>query len=813
MGHKFCEVERTNFILRKEMRSVKIVNRLKDGTLIFDGAMGTMLQNRGLKLGELPEMLNFSAPEIVIEIHKSYVDAGADVVTTNTFGANELKLAGSPYTVEEVIHKAVVNARTACEGTDTYVALDIGPIGELLAPMGTLSFQEAYEIFKRQVVQGVKSGADLILIETMTDLYEAKAAVLAAKENANVPVFCTMSFEANGRTFTGCTPEAMVLVLEGLGVNALGVNCSLGPKELGPIVDHILKIATVPVMVQANAGLPTVVEGRTVFNVLPEDFARHGCNFVEKGVKIVGGCCGTTDRYIEGLKEVLKDRQPGKIEAATLTGVCTPTKVVEIQGVRVIGERINPTGKKLLKEALRSGNLDYILREAIAQVDAGAHILDVNVGLPEINEEEIMEKIVQEIQSILDVPLQIDSTNPKAIEKGLRIYNGKAIVNSVNGEDKVLERILPIVKKYGAAVVGLTLDERGIPKTAEARFEIAEKIVDRALSYGIKREDVYIDCLTLTAAAQQEEVQETLKTIQLVKKHLNVKTVLGVSNVSFGLPNRDLLNRTFLAASIFAGLDLPIINPLDQGMMETIVASQVLWNQDKSAEAYLKYHQNQPKTEVGSKPKMAQSQEDLFNMIIKGIRDEAKIATENLLQEKAPLDIVNQYIVPALDFVGERYEKGDLFLPQLIQSAETVKSAFEVIKKKLKENAHSDISNGKILLATVKGDIHDIGKNIVKVLLENYNYEIIDLGRDVPKEKIVEEVVKNKIKLVGLSALMTTTVKNMEETIEALKKMDPECIVMVGGAVLNPEYAEMIKADYYAKDAKDAVAIAKNILG
>ncbi len=797
-----------------------VISKLKSGILIFDGAMGTMLQERGLKIGELPEIINMESPEIVIDIHKSYIESGANIITTNTFGANEIKLESSNYTVEEIIDGAVKNVKKAIKDTkdtedkkDIYIALDIGPIGELLEPMGTLSFEEAYNIFKRQVIQGVKSGVDLILIETMTDLYEAKAAILAVKENSNLPVFCTMSFEEDKRTFTGCNVKSMVMVVEGLGVDALGVNCSLGPKELEPIVYEILDISRTPVMVQANAGLPSIVNGETVFNICPEDFSYYNKKFVEEGVKVVGGCCGTTDKHIKNLVDTVSNIRGKERKNPAISGVCTPTQAVIIDQVKVIGERINPTGKKRFKEALVKGDIDYILKEAIDQVDAGADILDVNVGLPEINEVETIAKVIKEIQSILDVPLQIDSTNPQAIEKGLRVYNGKAIVNSVNGEEAILDEILPIVKKYGASVVGLTLDENGIPEKAEERFKIAEKIVRKAEAYGIAREDIYIDCLTLTAAAQQEEVEETLKALSLVKEKLNVKTVLGVSNVSFGLPNRDLINRTFLSASLFAGLDLPIINPMDKGMMEAILASKVLWNQDKGAPEYLSYHEKASKEESGQEVIKEKKEANLFEIILKGIKEDAKEATKKLLEEKEALDIVNEYIVPALDLVGEKYEKGETFLPQLIRSAETVKNVFEIIKEKLSKDGNPQMSSGKIVLATVKGDIHDIGKNIVKVILENYNYEIIDLGRDVSKEKIIEAASKHDVKLVGLSALMTTTVKNMEKTIEALKEVNPDYTVMVGGAVLNEDYANMINADYYAKDAKEAVTIAKKVLG
>lgn len=789
-----------------------IRNKLKDGILIFDGAMGTMLQNRGLKLGELPETLNISSPDIIIEIHKAYIEAGSNIITTNTFGANETKLINSSYTVTEIIKKAVENSKKAVGDKDIAIALDIGPIGELLEPLGTLSFEAAYDIFKKQIIQGVKSGVDLILIETMTDLYETKAAILAAKENSDLPIFCTMSYEEDGRTFTGCNLISMVMVLQGLGVDALGVNCSLGPKEIEPLIDDILNISKIPVMVQPNAGLPTIVDGKTVFNTTPEEFTSYGIRFAKKGVKVLGGCCGTTDKHIEALVKSLINIKSSNRDYINISGVCTPTKAVIIDGVKVIGERINPTGKKLFKQALLNGDIDYILREAIAQVDAGAEILDVNVGVPEIDEEKTMVKVIKEIQSIIDVPLQIDSTDPKVIELGLRAYNGKALVNSVNGEDKVLDSILPIVKKYGASVVGLTLNENGIPASALERFKIAEKIVIKAEEYGIAREDIYIDCLTLTAAAQQEEVKETLKTLSLVKEKLRVRTTLGVSNVSFGLPNRELINKTFLAAALYAGLDLPIINPINKAMMDTIMASRVLWNEDKGGKEYLKSYEN-TKIEETIKNSSTNSNRNLFDIIIRGIIEEAKSETTKLLECKEPLEIINEYIIPALDLIGERYEKGDIFLPQLIRSAETVKSSFESIKKKINKVSSADITKGKIMLATVKGDIHDIGKNIVKVLLESYNYEIIDLGKNVSTEIILEEAIKHNIKLVGLSALMTTTVKSMEEIIVALRRTNPNIIIMVGGAVLNENYANMINADYYAKDAKGAVEIARRIFG
>jgi len=796
---------------------------IKDNILIFDGAMGTMLQKKGLKLGENPEVLNIKESSIIEEIYKEYINSGANVITTNTFGANELKLKLCNLEVEEVVDAAVEIAKKAKGNSNTYIALDIGPIGELLEPMGTLSFDRAYEIFKRQVVQGVKSGVDIILLETMTDLYELKAAVLAVKENSELPVFCTMTFEENLRTFTGCSPEAMVLVLEGLGVDALGVNCSLGPKQLKPIIEEICSLAHIPVMVQPNAGLPTLSIGNeTKYDVTKEEFADTLCSFIDSGVRIIGGCCGTTPDYIRELCVRVKGKKFEPVENCNYSAICTPSKVVRIDGVRIIGERINPTGKKLFKEALKNEDLDYILKQAISQVEAGANILDVNVGLPEIDEPKMMHKVVKEIQGIIDIPLQIDSSDINAIETGLRYYNGKPILNSVNGEEKVLDTILPLVKKYGASVVGLTLDDNGIPLKAEERFAIAEKIVKRAAEYGIKKEDVFIDCLVLTVSAQQEEVQETLKAVRMVKEKLGIKTVLGVSNISFGLPNRELINETFLALALANGLDLPIMNPNANGMTRVIHSYNVLYNYDKSAEVYIKNYANidlKSTITVTNNSKNSNAgddsnrEHDLRYIVVKGLKEESKKATIELLKKYKELEIVNQYLIPALDEVGDKYEKGELFLPQLIQAAETVKNAFDVLKAEIAKSNSKSISKGKIIVATVKGDIHDIGKNIVKVILENYGYEMIDLGKDVPIETVVEEVKKHNVSLVGLSALMTTTVRSMEETIKALRIDGYTGKIFVGGAVLTPDSAERIGADFYAKDAKESVEIAKKVLG
>lgn len=795
--------------IEKGIRGVDARELIKERLVVFDGAMGTMLQKRGLKLGENPEIINFTNEEIVIDIHKEYIRAGADIITTNTFGANEVKLKNTPYSVEAVIKKAVTLAKKASFGEDVLVALDIGPIGELLEPMGTLSFDNAVNIFKRIVRVGEKAGVDLILIETMTDLYEMKAAIIACKEESDLPIFATMTFEEDGRTFTGCLAESMAITLEGLGVDVLGVNCSLGPKELLQIVKRVVSNTNTPVMVQPNAGLPKIVDDETIYDITALEFRERVEEFIKSGVSIVGGCCGTTPKFIEELSKLKKldilDRE--NIGMSVLT---TPSKVVEVNEVRVVGERINPTGKKLFKEALKKNDLDYIIRQAIEQVEAGAELLDVNVGLPEINEEETIVKIIKEIQSILDIPLQIDSNDPKVIEKALRYYNGKPIVNSVNGDDNILDSILPIVKKYGAAVVGLTLDSNGIPNKAMDRFKIAEKIVDRALEYGIKSEDIYIDPLTLTVSAQQEEVVETLKALKMIKEKLGVKTVLGVSNISFGMPMREMINETFLVMAMEAGLDLPIINPNKESMMGAIRAFKVLKNFDKNGASYIEaYGKN--KNIVESKVENIDI-ESLESCIIKGLKSSTRNITIKLLEAKKELDIVNEDLIPALDKVGKKYESGEIFLPQLIQAAETVKVAFDIIKERLVLNdKESSVGKGKIILATVQGDIHDIGKNIVKVILENYGYDIIDLGKDVRVGKVVEEALKNDVKLVGLSALMTTTIKSMEKTIRELKNDGFKGYVMVGGAVVTEEYAQKIGADYYAKDANDSVKIAKEV--
>lgn len=783
---------------------------IKDNILIFDGAMGTMLQQRGLKIGENPEIFGLNNPDKLIEIHKLYLEAGSNVITTNTFGANELKLDKLGYTVEEIVDNAVTMAKKAIETVDKskprFVALDLGPIGEMLEPMGTLSFDRAYEIFKRQAIQGEKSGANLIIIETMMDLYEAKAAVLAAKENTNLPVFCTMTFDENGRSFTGCMPESMVATIEGLGVDAIGVNCSLGPKQLIPIVDKIAKIANIPVIVQANAGLPEIVNGEAIYNVAADEFYNGVEKFIELGASIIGGCCGTNPEFIKKISDNTSNLNIVSREKYNDCIVCSPSKVVEIKAPTVVGERLNPTGKKLLKESLKNENLDYVINLALEQIHAGADILNVNVGLPDIDEERMMAKVIKEIQSVIDVPLQVDSSNIEALEQGLRYYNGKTIANSVNGKEESLNTILPIVKKYGACIVGLTLDENGIPSTAEGRFKIAEKIVSKALSYGIKQQDIFIDCLSLTVSAQQKEALETLKCIKMVKEKLGVKTILGVSNISFGVPNRKALNNTYLNLALYAGLDLPIINPNEEGCMEVIDSFKVINNIDKGCVRYIQKYSNYK--QIKNLKNNNSSDLSLEYIVESGLKENAKDVTLSLLQDNDENYILDKILIPALDKVGRKYDKGEIFLPQLIQSAETVKVSLNTIKETLLNKNNNTVSKGKIIVATVKGDIHDIGKNIVKIMLENYGYEVIDLGKDVPIEDVVNHSKKNNIQLVGLSALMTTTVHSMKETIEALRKEGLKTKVFVGGAVLTKEYAKDIGADYYSKDAKSAVEIA-----
>ncbi len=795
--------------------------------LLLDGGMGTMLQKAGLPTGALPEVTGITTPEMVKAVHRAYVEAGADIIYSCTFGANRYKLAKSGYSVREAVETAVRNAKDSAKDK-ALVALSVGPLGKLLVPNGSLQFEEAYDAFK-EIIEAA-SGADLVVIETMTDLYEVKAAILAAKENCDLPVMVTMSFEENGRTFTGCTPSAFALTAEGLGVDALGINCSLGPAEMYPIIEQINKWTNLPLILKPNAGLPDPETGE--YSVGPEEF----CHFMEKtvplGVKFMGGCCGTTPDFISGLSKMLEGKTFKKQDKYIPSAVCTPSKTVIIEGPRIVGERLNPTARRALKEALLSDNISYALNLALEQTEGGAEILDVNVGIPDIDEAGMMCKVVKAIQEITDTPLQIDTTNPKVMERALRIYNGKPLLNSVNGERKSMANVLPIAKKYGAALVALTLDEQGIPKTAEDRIRIAKKILENAENIGIRRTEIFVDCLTLAASAEQENVMNTLEALSEVKKNLGMKTALGVSNISFGLPNRPLINQTFLSMALMAGLDLPIINPNDENMTGAVRAYRMLASYDKNAVDYIEKYKDyipakaapQPSgkpeksanfakgSDSGSFQKPSETSKSLGYLIAHGLREETGQLTEELLKENDPMLIVNEMLIPALDKAGGEFESGKIFLPQLIMAANCAQAAFEVIKTKLKESGEASESKGKIVLATVKGDVHDIGKNIVKVLLENYGFEIIDLGKDVEYQTVVEAVESNDVRLVGLSALMTTTLVSMKETIRLLHEKNLPCKIMVGGAVLTKDYAMKIGADYYARDAKESVDIAKKVL-
>lgn len=784
-----------------------------DKILIFDGAMGTMLQNRGLKIGDVPEKLNITDIGVIEAIHREYLQAGADVVSTNTFGANRYKAEKAGCKLEELITPAIMAAKRAAAAlAGKYTALDIGPCGRVLQPTGDLPFEEATEVFAEVVRAGRDAGVDMILLETFTDLYELKAAVLAAKENSDLPVLASMSFEENGYSFFGASVEAAVLTLEGLGVDALGVNCSLGPKQLAPIVEKIIALATIPVLVQPNAGLPVMENGGSRYDVTADEFAEYCLDFARAGARVIGGCCGTSPEYIAKIKALTAGVTPAAQAAERhrgkkRTAVCSASKTVSFgSDTVIIGERLNPTGKKALQAAIRAGDMDFLLREAIKQQEQGAHVLDINVGLPDIDEPAMLERTVREVQGISDLPLQLDSSNVKALAAAARIYNGKPLINSVNGKQESLESVLPIAKKYGAAVLGLTLDENGIPETAEGRLAIARKIAEAAGRYGIPREDVLIDCLVMTVSAQQEQAAETLRAVRMVKEELGLKTVLGVSNVSFGLPRRPVINRVMLALALAQGLDAPIMNPGDESMAETIAAFRVLSGKDTGAAGYIEKHSGADALPAAeAKPTLAHS-------IARGLRAEAEQATRELLASLAPLEIIENEVIPALDAVGRNYETQKIFLPQLIKSAEAAKSSFEVLRAKLAQSGgETRLNNKRIVIATVYGDIHDIGKNIVKVIMENYNFDVIDLGRDVPPEDIVRAVTESGAKIVGLSALMTTTVASMRDTIELLRKKCPGTTVIVGGAVLTSSLAAQIGADFYARDAMESVRIAGNI--
>ena len=797
-------------------------------TILLDGGMGTMLQAAGLKLGARPEELNITDPQLIESIHSRYAAAGSRIINANTFGASAHKLAGSEYTLEEIIAAGIANCKRACAPYGALAALDVGPLGELLEPNGTLAFEDAVAEYGRIVRAGVAAGANLVFFETFTDLYELKAALLAAKENCDLPILASMSFEAGGRTFTGCTVESFAVTARGLGANAVGINCSLGPKEIFPMAKRLAEAlpGDFPVFVKPNAGLPRA-DG-SGYDITPQLFAMEMKPYRDLKLFAAGGCCGTTPDFIKLLNGVFADCKPGRPAHAMPSVLCSPMDFVTVDGITVVGERINPTGKKRFQQALREGDMNYILEQAVSQSEAGAQVLDVNVGAPGVDEPAVMEQVVKALQSVVSLPLQLDSSHADALERGLRVYNGKPIVNSVNGETEVLERVLPLCKKYGAAVVGLAIDERGIQPSADARFEIAKRVVDAALAHGIPREDIYIDCLTLTASAQQQDVLATVEALARCKKELGVRTILGVSNISFGLPCRPYLNTTFLTMAMYAGLDLAIMNPSSEEMMAAVYAYNVLTNRDAQSMQYIERYANRVPASTALKqaaqaaPTAAASDGSaeisgpyaaLIKAVEKGLKGDAAAQTRALLAEKQPLEVVDEALIPALDIVGAKYEKGTLFLPQLLQAASAAQSAFEEIKTAIAQKGEGSASKGRIVLATVKGDVHDIGKNIVKVILENYGFEVIDLGRDVPVETVVDTVREKDVHLVGLSALMTTTLKSMEETIAALHAAKLDCKIMVGGAVLTPEYAEKIGADWYAKDAKRSADIAKEFFG
>ena len=796
-------------------------------TILLDGGMGTMLQASGLKLGARPEELNLTDPALIENIHAKYAAAGSRIVNANTFGASLHKLADSPYSLEEVVAAGIANCKRACAPYGALTALDVGPLGELLEPNGTLTFEDAVAEFGRIVRAGEAAGADLVFLETFTDLYELKAALLAVKENSTLPVLASMSFEAGGRTFTGCTVESFAATARGLGADAVGINCSLGPKEIFPMAKRLAEAVpgNFPVFVKPNAGLPRA-DG-SGYDITPQLYAMQMKPYRELNLFAAGGCCGTTPEFIQLLNSVFEGCRPGRPDHPMKSVICSPVSCVNVDGITVVGERINPTGKKRFQQALRENDMNYVLEQAVSQVEAGAQILDVNVGAPGVDEPALMEQVVKALQSVVSLPLQLDSSHADALERGLRVYNGKPIVNSVNGEPEVLAKILPLCKKYGAAVVGLALDQKGIQPKAEDRVAVARRIRDAALEAGIPPEDIYIDCLTLTASAQQQDVLATVEALHTCKTELGVRTILGVSNISFGLPCRTYLNTTFLTMAMYAGLDLAIMNPSSEEMMAAVYAYNVLTNRDPQSTKYIERYANRvPASTALAKAAqtavVAQSSETaevsgpyapLMKAVEKGLKGEAAAQTRALLEEKEPLELVDDALIPALDIVGNKYEKGTLFLPQLLQAASAAQSAFEEIKTAIAKKGEGSASKGRIVIATVKGDVHDIGKNIVRVILENYGFEVIDLGRDVPVETVVNTVREKDVHLVGLSALMTTTLKSMEETIRALHDAKLDCKIMVGGAVLTPEYAKKIGADWYAKDAKQSADIAKEFFG
>lgn len=773
--------------------------------LFFDGAMGTMLQASGLKTGELPELLNLTHPEKIQEIHEEYLASGADIIKTNTFGANSLKMKN----VCEVVTAGVNIAKKAADKFENkFVALDIGPSGKLIKPLGELEFEKAYELFKEVAVAGEKSGADLALIETFSNTAEIKAAVLAVKENTSLPIVVTMIFDERGRLLTGADIRCAVAMLEGLRVDAIGFNCGLGPEQMIALSGELFEISSTPIVFNPNAGLPVVINGKTQFNVSPDEFAEHQLVLAEKGAAMLGGCCGTTPAHIKALTEKCRNVPLKKISKKDITLVSSYSKAVQIgKAPVIIGERINPTGKKRFKQALRDNEIEYILREGITQAESGAHILDVNVGLPEIDEVKMMENVVYSLQEVTDVPLQIDTSDFTAMEKAMRIYNGKPMINSVNGKEESMESVFPLVQKYGGVVVALTLDENGIPKTAEERIKIAQKIINRAADYGIEKKDIIVDTLAMTISTDSSNAITTLDALRFIRNEMGVNTVLGVSNISFGLPQRENINSTFFTLALENGLSAGIINPMSADMMKAYMSFCALKGFDENCQKYIEKYS--PTAEQEVKPSLQQDKAkndvDLSQAIIKGLKDKAYECAIEMMKEHEPLQIINETLIPALDVVGKGFEQNTVFLPQLLMSAQAASNAFEAIKTELIKLGKEGEKGEKIVIATVKGDIHDIGKNIVKVLLENYGFDVIDLGKDVDPEKIVSTVIEQNVRLVGLSALMTTTVPSMENTIKLLKESGADCKIMVGGAVLTQEYADMINADFYAKDAMASV--------
>lgn len=797
---------------------MKILDYIKDNLLILDGGMGTLLQSKGLKAGELPERWNLSHPETVTDIHRQYYDAGSNVVSTNTFGANLLKFSEGE--LEEIVKAAMANARAAQGLTsntkEKFVAFDIGPSGKLLKPYGDLDFEDAVRLFAHNARLAEKYGADLIFIETMNDSYETKAALLAAKESSSLPVFVSNAYGADGRLMTGATPAAMVAMLEGMGADAIGANCSLGPRQLVGVAKELLEYASVPVLLKPNAGLPEIRDGKTVYDITSIEFAEELCDLIKDGVRIVGGCCGTTPEYIGVLSNITKDIGPTPLTFKDHSLVSSYTHAVDLSCAPVlIGERINPTGKKRFKEALRNQDFDYILKEGLDQEEAGAHILDVNVGLPEIDEVETIKTVTCRLQEVTALPLQIDTTDPEAMEAALRRYNGKAMINSVSGKADSMRSIFPLVKKYGGVVVALTLDEGGIPSSAWGRVEIAKKILSVAREYGIDKKDIIFDTLTMTVSTDPEAAKVTLEALRLIKSELGANTVLGVSNVSFGLPNRDVINGIFFTCALQCGLSAAIMNPYSAEMMKAYHSFKALQGLDTGFLGYMSFAQSVESigtaSAVGGSVKADNGAATLEDAILKGLKDKAKELTESMLSDASPLDIVKEHIVPALDKVGKGFEDHTLFLPNLLMSAEAAKSAFEPISIRLSESKVDGGEKKTVIMATVEGDIHDIGKNIVSLLLENYGYRVIDLGKDVSSEEIVKCAIENNAPLVGLSALMTTTVPSMEKTVKLLRERAPHVKVMVGGAVLTDEYAKMIGADFYAPDAMGAVRIAEAV--